>query len=333
MFNLEFAAPWVLYFLLLLPLLAFVYYKLQKNFYPTVKYATLAGIKSAPQSLRSRFSWLPHALKLGGMASIIVALARPQLPLQSISIEAEGIDIMLSMDVSSSMLAQDFSPDRLEASKKVAADFIDRRPNDRIGLISFSGESYTRCPLTTDHVVLQELLSTMQCGLIGDGTAIGMGLANAVKRLKDSKATSKVAILLTDGVNNTGYASPAQAAEAAQKLGVRVYTIGMGTRGKARSPIAINARGEYIYGFTEVEIDEALLQEIALKTGGQYFRATDMKSLEAIYNEIDRLERSKIESTAVKRYEERFHKWLWTALLLLGAAYTLQMVVFKSIVT
>lgn len=267
------------------------------------------------------------------MASIIVALARPQLPLQSIDIQSEGIDIMLAMDVSSSMLAQDFSPDRLEASKQVAADFINRRPNDRIGLISFSGESYTRCPLTTDHVVLQELLSTMQCGLIGDGTAIGMGLANAVKRLKDSKAVSKVAILLTDGVNNAGYASPPQAAEAAQKLGVRVYAVGMGTRGKARSPIAINARGEYIYGFTQVEIDEALLQDIAQKTGGQYFRATDMKSLEAIYNEIDRLERSKIESTAVKRYEERFHKWLWTALLLLGAAYTLQMVVFKSIVT
>jgi Ca-activated chloride channel homolog len=333
MFQLEFANPWVFYFLILLPILAFIYYKLQRQFYPTIKFSTLQGVKTAPDVLRNKFSWLPHALRLAGMAAILVALARPQLPLQSVSVESEGIDIVLSMDVSSSMLARDFEPDRLEASKLVAADFINRRPNDRIGLISFSGESYTRCPLTTDHVVLQELLSTMQCGLIADGTAIGMGLANAVKRLKDSQAKSKVVILLTDGVNNTGYASPEQATESAQKEGVRVYTIGVGTRGKARSPVALNARGEYIYGWTEVQIDEERLQLIAEKTGGQYFRATDMESLEAIYNEIDRLERSKIESTAVKRYEDRFHKWLWTALLLLGAGYLLQLTVFKTIVT
>lgn len=333
MFNIEFARPWVLFFLLVLPILFFIMYKLQMRFYPTVKYSALNGIAQAQQPLRNKFRWLPDLFRVLGLAAIIVALAQPRSQIKSVNIETEGIDIMLSMDVSSSMLAKDFEPNRLEASKSVAADFIMRRSNDRIGLVSFSGESYTRCPLTTDHIVLTELLQTMQCGLIADGTAIGMGLANAVKRLKDSDGKSKVVILLTDGVNNSGYASPTQAAESAVEHGIRVYTIGVGTIGKAQAPIALNARGEYIYGWTEVEIDEILLKHIAEKTGGQYFRATDMASLEAIYNQIDQLERSKIESTAIKKYTDEFAQWLWLAFIFLIIGYFLKMSIFRTIVS
>ena len=333
MFNVEFARPWVLFFLLVLPIIFFILYRMQAKFYPTVKFSSLAGVAQAAQPLRNKFRWLPDLFRTLGLAAIIVALAQPRTALDSVNIETEGIDIMLSMDVSSSMLAQDFEPNRLEASKNVAADFIRRRPNDRIGLVSFSGESYTRCPLTTDQVVLLELLETMECGMIADGTAIGMGLANAVKRLKDSNAKSKVVILLTDGVNNSGYATPTQAAESALEHGVRVYTIGVGSMGKARAPIALNNRNEYIYGWTEVEIDEILLQHIAEKTGGQYFRAVDMQSLEEIYNKIDQLERSKIESTAVKRYTERFGTWALFGFVILAAGYFLKFTVFRSIVS
>ena len=332
MFQLEFSNTWVLWFLLALPMLYFWYYKQQKRYYPTVKYSSTEGIRRAPVTFRTRLHSLLPVARLAALGSIIIALARPQLPMQAADVAAEGIDIMLSMDVSSSMLAKDFEPDRLDASKSVAASFIERRPDDRIGLVAFSGESYTRCPLTTDHVVLIESLETMQCGMIADGTAIGMGLANAVKRLKESTAKSKVVILLTDGVNNAGYTTPLQAAEAAKKLNVRVYTVGVGTNGKARTPIAIDAQGEFIFGWQEVQIDEDLLRQIAAETGGQYFRATDVESLEKVYAEIDRLERSKIEFSSIKRYEEHFHPWLWTALLLLAIEVVLRYTVFKSVV-
>jgi Ca-activated chloride channel homolog len=329
----EFAQAWVLWFLLLLPLVFWYYRRREQSMYPQFRFSSLAGIAQARPSWKIQFRWLPVGVRMLAVACVIVALARPQLPMQSVDVTAEGIDIMLSIDVSGSMQAKDFEPNRLEASKKVAADFVDRRPDDRLGLVAFSGESYTACPLTTDHIVLKDQLSQLQSGMLADGTAIGMGLANAVKRLKESDSKSKVVILLTDGVNNGGYTSPSQAAEAAQKLGVRVYTVGVGTRGKARVPVAGIDPNTPMYVWADVQIDEELLQKIAGQTGGQYFRATDMESLEKIYAEIDRLERSKIESTSVRRYEEHFHPWLWAAVLLLATELLLQYTVFKSIMS
>ena len=272
-------------------------------------------------------------LRLLGLSLAVLALARPQTSLQRDNAFAEGIDIMIAMDVSHSMLARDFEPDRLVAAKEVAARFIQKRPYDRIGLVAFSGESFTQCPLTTDHKILTQLLMGLQCGLVENGTAIGMGLANAVRRLESSTAKSKIVILLTDGENNTGYISPEQAMQAAQNLGIKVYTIGVGTRGRAPTPISINpSTGGYMYALTEVDIDEALLEDIASRTQGQYFRATDMETFENIYDRIDELEKTKIEKTSFRQYREHFWYFVLLAFLVLLAEWLLSKTRYKTLV-
>ena len=331
MFKTEFAQPYFLFLLILLPFWAFWLYKQQENYYPSFRFSTAQGFLKAAGNFKTKFRWLPLAARFICLTFIIIALARPQLPMQSADVSAEGIDIVLSLDESGSMMARDFKPDRFEASKKIAADFIKMRPDDRIGLVSFAGESYTRCPLTTDHVVLTEELLTTEMGFLESGTAIGMGLATAARCLKNSKAKSRVIILLTDGVNEGGYIQPNQAVEMVKKTSICVYTIGVGTKGLAEFPTEfIDAQGERIFQPVQVQIDEQLLKYIAEQCNGKYFRAVDEESLKQIYSEIDKLERSKIQSTSVKLYEEHFQPWLFSALLFLAAELILKVFVFKS---
>ncbi len=251
------------------------------------------------------------------LALMIFALSRPQAEHSEEVVKGEGIDIFLVMDISSSMLARDFNPDRLSVSKRVAEDFISQRTYDRIGLAVFAGESYTQCPLTHDHQVLIEYLRSLECGTLEDGTAIGMGLAAAVNRLKDSQAKSKVVVLLTDGVNNAGYIRPATAAGLAKEFGIRVYTIGVGSYGQALSPVRRRASGEYMFGITNVEIDEELLRSIADQTGGKYYRAISAEALQQVYDEIDQLEKTEVEITVYKRYTELYYRPLMVGMMIL----------------
>ncbi len=296
-----------------------------------VRFPDVADLLGRP-SLRTRLApWLPRARALVLLLAII-ALARPQLHHREEKVVAEVVDILLAMDVSGSMMARDFEPNRLEVTKAMAAKFADARPNDRMGLVAFAGEGYTLCPLTLDHRQLKTALSRLKSGVLDDGTAMGIGLGTAVARLKDSPTKSKIAILLTDGVNNAGDVQPLTAAELAREFSIKVYTIGVGTRGLAPTPIARRQDGEYVYGISEVNIDEALLQKIAESTGGQYFRATDEKSLSAIYAEIDRLERSQVEITRSDSSSELFAWFLFPALLLLVAEVLLRLTWLKTLV-
>lgn len=328
--NIEFVNPELLSLLALIPLAGFWYFRKIRSRQTRLRISTVEPIRSLRSFRTILYPYLP-ILRALSLIAIIIALARPQLSLKEEEIKAEGIDIVLVMDISSSMLAQDFQPDRLEASKQVAKEFIDKRKFDRIGLVVFAGESFTQCPLTTDHRVVKDFLDGLQCGLLEDGTAIGMGLASAVNRMKDSETESKVVILLTDGVNNSGYIKPITAAEIAQELETKVYTIGVGTRGQALSPVSRRSDGRYIFGMANVEIDERLLNEIAEMTGGQYFRATDTESLNAIYAEIDKLEKTEMEITSFKRYSEEFRPFLAFGLLLLLLEVILRLSVFKTL--
>ncbi len=326
--NLEFEHPWLLILLLIIPFMIWWYLRNFTKTSANIKMPhvhTLAGGSSIKAKI---FKWLP-VLRWLAVASLIVALARPQQVLKEEEVKAEGIDIMLVMDLSSSMLARDFNPDRLSVSKEVAQTFVDKRQYDRIGLAVFAAESYTQCPLTTDHKILKEFLSQLRCGLLEDGTAIGMGLAAAVNRLRDSKSESKIVILLTDGVNNAGYIKPIQAAEIAEQIDVKVYTIGVGTMGSAISPISRKSDGSYVFGRARVEIDEELLQEIATLTGGKYYRATTQTVLESIYDEIDRLEKTEIEVSVFKRYNEEFRRFLIFGLILLALEWILKHLIFR----
>jgi len=267
------------------------------------------------------------------LAAIITALARPQTEdISSKTKTTSGIDIVMAIDVSSSMLARDLKPNRLSALKKVAADFIKDRPNDRIGLVAYAGESYTKTPITSDKAIVLNSLNEITYGTLADGTAIGMGLATSVNRLKESKAKSKVIILLTDGVNNSGFIEPQTAAELAVEYGIKTYTIGLGTNGNALSPIAYNSDGTYRYGMIPVEIDEKLLEAIAEATGGAYFRATDNESLEAIYEEINKLEKTEIEEFKYYKYEEKFRPWILLAGILLVLEWVLKNTLFRSFI-
>lgn len=287
--------------------------------------------------LADYFSWkgmlanLLPVLRGIALLTMIIALARPQQILKEEEIKAEGIDIALVIDLSSSMLAQDFKPDRLEVSKRVASEFVDKRAFDRIGLAVFSGEAFTQCPLTTDHRIVKEFLANLKCGILEDGTAIGMGLATAVNRLKDSESKSKVVILLTDGVNNAGYIKPITAAEIAREFDVKVYTIGVGSTGDALTPVSRRRDGEYIFSLARVEIDEGLLENIAKMTGGQYFRATSAESLQRIYDEIDQMEKTEIEVTSIKRYSEEFHNYALGALILLVLEFLMRYAFLRTI--
>jgi len=270
-------------------------------------------------------------LRIFAFAALIMALARPQEPLQEEKVKGEGIDIMLSMDLSSSMLAMDFKPNRLEVSKRVASEFVGKRTFDRVGIVVFAGEAFTQCPLTTDHRIVKEFLSRLECGNLEDGTAIGMGLATAVNRLKDTKAKSKVIILLTDGVNNTGYQSPQLAAKIAKEFSIKIYTIGIGASGEAQTPVSRRSDGTYIFGLARVEMDEPLMREIAQLTGGQYYRATTEQELEQIYAQIDQLEKSEIEITSYKRYGELFRWFVLCAVVLVFMEFLLRHTVLRTI--
>ena len=303
-----FANPTYLYLLLLLiPMIGWYVYKLSKN-QASLQVSSTEGF-DAPEASSWKV-WLRHVpfiLRMAAVAVLVVILARPQSTNSWQNSSTEGIDIVLAMDISTSMMAQDLTPTRLEAPKDVASAFINGRPNDNIGLVVFAAESFTQCPLTTDHTVLLNLFKDVQPGIIQDGTAIGLGLANAVSRIKDSQAKSKVIILLTDGVNNQGEIAPVTAAEIAKTFGVRVYTIGVGTQGKAPYPFQTAFGVQYMD--VDVEIDEPTLKQIAATTGGQYFRATDNASLKEIYSEIDKMEKTKISVQEYSKKQEEYKNW------------------------
>ncbi len=328
MLNISFANPWL--FLLLVPVAALIVWYILRNgkMHATLRVSSMEPVVKQ-SSWKVRFRHLIYVLRFIALFLIVIVLARPQSKNTQKNSRTEGIDIVISLDISSSMLAKDFNPNRLEASKDVATQFISGRPTDRIGLVVFSGESFTQCPLTTDHAVLINLFKDIECGMIEDGTAIGMGLATAVTRLKDSDAKSKVIILLTDGVNNRGSVAPLTAAEIAKTFGIRVYTIGVGTTGKALAPVPTPFGLQYDY--VPVEIDEPILRQIAAETGGKYFRATDNAKLRSIYAEIDKLEKSKIEYTDfTKRNDEYFGILLIAGLLLLIEVFA-RFTIFKTI--
>jgi len=328
--NIEFLHPAFFLLLLLLPVVGYLYLKRRNRHYPTLRMPSLESVKGM-RSWRGQLRAILPLFRLLAFIALVTAMARPQQVLKEEEVEAEGIDIMMAVDLSSSMLAQDFKPNRLEVSKEVAAAFIDKRKYDRIGLAVFAGEAFTQCPLTVDHKVLKGFLSEIECGILEDGTAIGMGLATAVRHLEGSEAKSKIVILLTDGVNNSGYINPEMAAQIAQKLGVKVYTIGVGTTGDALTPISRRSDGRYIFGRARVEIDERLLERIAEQTNGEYFRATSEESLQRIYDQIDQLEKSKIDVSVIKRYSEAFHPFVLAALVLLLLEALLRYTVLRTI--
>ena len=315
MFGDGFAYPWVLWLLLLIPVLAFVYWKRRRQMVTEVTFSSVLPFDHIPGSLREKLRDIPVGLRMLALALFLVALARPQSISNKENVSTEGIDIVLLIDISGSMLAEDFTPNRMQAAKMVAEEFIDGRSSDRIGLVIFSAESFTQCPLTTDYPVLKTLLKEVKSGMIADGTAIGLALANGVNRLKDSKAKSRVMILLTDGVNNRGEIDPITAAKIAATYGIRVYTVGVGAQGEAPYPV------ETPFGIQRrlipVDLDEKTLTGVADMTGGKYYRATDNKKLKAIYKEIDQLERTRIEVTAYKRYSEKYYTWLLLGLVAL----------------
>lgn len=331
--GIEFVNKEFFWLLLALPLAVLWYVFKNKKQTAELKMSSLKGFKITN-------SWLPKlrhllfVLRLLALVLLITALARPQsVDVSTRTKTTRGIDIVMSIDVSASMLAKDLSPNRLEALKDVAADFIKKRPNDRIGLVEYAGESYTKTPITSDKaIVLRSLKSIKYNTIIEGGTAIGMGLATSVNRLKDSKAKSKVIILLTDGVNNSGFIDPKIASELAVEYGIKVYTIGLGTNGMALSPVAILPNGQFQYGRIQVEIDEALLKEIAEVTGGKYFRATNNKKLEEIYDEINKLEKTEIEEFKFYNYDEKFRPLVILAGLLLMLEVLLRLTVFRSFI-
>jgi Ca-activated chloride channel family protein len=326
--NITFAYPGFFWLFILLPLIGWWYIKRLPGRQAGIIFSSVSKIKGI-RSWKATFRHVPFILRLLSMACIIIALARPQSRNDEEMVSGEGIDIVLCIDVSGSMLAQDFTPNRMEAAKEVAANFIANRPTDRIGIVIFSGESFTLCPLTTDQAVLQAQVSNIQSGLLEDGTAIGSGLATSVDRLRASQSKSKVAILLTDGENNGGQIPPVTAKELAKATGVRVYTIGVGTEGFAQVPMQ-TVGGTVIMQREKVNIDEKLLTQIATETGGKYFRAKDNESLRNIYSEIDKLEKSRIEVTALKRYSEKFFPFAIAAVILLLLELLLRFTLFKK---
>ncbi len=311
----EFANPAFLWCLLIVPVIGIwlIYKKFREH--PTVKLSSYGFIPKAKLPFARIMYALSSALVLVSIGLFIIAIARPQTSSSWENISTEGIDIIITMDISASMLAKDFDPNRLEASKEVAKRFIAERPNDRVGLVVYEGEAFTQCPLTTDHRVLTNLMNDIKTGMVEGGTAIGSGLATAINRLKDSDAKSKVIILLTDGVNNSGNIPPITAAEIASEFGIRVYTIGVGSKGRALSPVAMAPNGQFRYDMVEVKIDEKVLQKIADLTDGEYFRATDNHSLSDIYQNIDKLEKTKIEVT---QHSKKLDRFLSIALIAFG---------------
>ncbi|MBK8625541.1 MAG: VWA domain-containing protein [Saprospiraceae bacterium] len=328
--NLHFASPWWFLGLLIIPLMIWWQYFSSKSKETTVTLSDISGLDGIISWKEKVYPWLP-LLTIGAILMFIIAMARPQLSLSEEKVKADGIDIMLVMDLSSSMLSKDFDPDRLEVSKMVAKEFVEKRVHDRIGLVVFAGEAFTQCPLTTDHNIVTDFLSGLQVGMLEDGTAIGMGLATAVNRLKDSKAKSKIIILLTDGVNNAGYINPNTAAEIAKKYDVKVYTIAVGTMGQALSPVNRRSDGQYMFAMASVEIDTELLKHISQMTDAKYFRAVDRASLEDIYAEIDRLEKTEIEVNVYKRYKDEYRLFLLIGFGLVMMSWVLSKTIFRTL--
>ena len=311
-----FEYPEVMWFFAVPVLLVLLYlYKELKSRNPHMRVSTIAPWKSGGMSVLAVLRHLPFIFRSGALCFIIVALARPRSSTETEKVDTEGIDIVFAIDVSTSMLARDFTPDRISAAKDIAIEFISQRPSDRMGIVVFAGESYTQCPLTTDRATLINLMKEVQTGLIDDGTAIGNGLATAVARMKDSDAKSRVIILITDGVNNMGEVAPLTAAEVAKTYGVRVYTIGVGANGTAPYPM-MTPFGVQMQN-VQVEIDEDLLKQVADMTGGRYYRATDNTKLAEIYSEINKMEKARTTVDSFPVYKELFPKYAFAALVLL----------------
>ena len=330
--NIVFKNPEFLWLLILLPVMAYMLYKFKFVRLNNFKFSNLESFNL--NTLKSKLYPLINIFRIITLLLVIVALARPQEISNSTRTKtSSGIDIVIAVDISSSMLAQDLKPNRLEALKTVASQFINDRINDRIGLVIYAGESYTKTPVTSDKdLVIKSLSDITFDGIIEDGTAIGMGLATSVNRLKESKAKSKVIILLTDGVNNSGFIDPSTAADLAANFEIKTYTIGLGTNGNARAPVALNPNGSFRFGMTKVEIDEELLKNVASKTGGLYFRATDNKKLAEIYNEINKLEKTEVEEIKYSDSEEKYRLLIIAAIGLIFVELILKYTVFRSII-
>jgi Ca-activated chloride channel family protein len=329
--GVDFTQNEFLWLLLLVPVLVLWYVIKLKKQTAQLSISSVQGFQK--NSIWSTLKHLLFGLRMLAVTLVVLALARPQtVDVSSKTKTTRGIDIVMAIDVSASMLAKDLKPNRLEALKNVAGDFIKGRPNDRIGLVEYAGESYTKTPITSDKgIVLQSLKTIKYNTVITGGTAIGMGLATAVNRIKDSKAKSKIIILLTDGVNNAGFIDPQTASELAVEYGIKTYTIGLGTNGMALSPIAIR-NGVFQYGKIQVEIDEELLKEIAEVTGGRYFRATNNRKLKEIYKEIDALEKTELEEFKFYNYEEKFRPLIWVALMLIVFEFLMRFTLFRSFI-
>lgn len=328
--NIEYTHPQFLWLLILVPLMALWYFLMRNKNSASLTLASTASF--GKPSLLSKLKPLLYVLRLLAVSALIVALARPRITSVSTKVNTnKGIDIVMAIDVSASMLAKDLKPSRLEALKKVAIDFVNKRPNDRIGIVVYAGESFTQTPITSDKRIVKNTIDKIQWGQLDGGTAIGMGLGSAVNRLKDSKAKSKVIILLTDGVNNSGFVDPKTATELAKELEIKTYTIGIGTKGTALSPVSM-LNGKLHYENVPVEIDEELLKYIADETGGKYFRATDNTKLRAIYNEINKLEKTEIEEYKYYNYDEKYRSLVILAGLFLLLEMTLKFTIFRSFI-
>lgn len=327
--NIEFEHPWLISGLLLLPLL---YWWIKTKGRSFLSFLPLTAIDPEPvaKTYKILFYRMLPFLKLFSLALFIIALSGPRLTLKEESVKAEGIDIIMALDVSPSMLALDFEPTRLEASKKLAKEFINNRKYDRIGIVIFSGEAFTLSPVTTDLQLLTNYIDQIQAGILKDGTALGNGLASAINRLKESETKSKVIILLTDGVNNSGYVDPRLSIDMAKEFGIKVYTIGVGTNGYAESPVS-NIFGKLVYQKIKVELDEELLKTIAESTNGYYFRATDNNELKKIYEKIDKLEKTKVEISVFNRYSEEFRIFTIIALLIMLIIFLLENTLLRSL--
>ncbi len=333
MTNITFQNPEFFWLFLILPLLVVWYFLKKKLEKPTLKISSLQGFK-ATNSILPKLKPLLFIMRLLALSALIVAIARPRtVDVSNKSITTNGIDIVIASDVSGSMLAKDLKPNRMEALKRVAADFVEERINDRIGIVVYAAEAYTKTPVTSDKdVVLNAVNSIQYDNVLQDGTAIGMGLATAVNRLKDSKAKSKVIILMTDGVNNAGFLDPSMATDIAAQYGVKVYTIGIGTNGNAMFPYAYAPNGGFLFKMMPVKIDEVMMKDIARKTGGKYFRAQSNSSLENIYSEINKLEKTKSEELKYVNYDEKYRPLVLLAGLLLLIEIVLRNSVFKSFI-
>jgi Ca-activated chloride channel family protein len=331
--NVTFLNPEFFWLFLLIPIaIAWLFWRRNKQT-PTLKVSSLKGFQGTNSILAKVYPFL-HVLRLLALSSLIVAMARPRtVDISNKTKTTKGIDIVMAVDVSGSMLAKDLKPNRMEALKRVASDFVQQRPNDRIGLVVYAAEAYTKTPVTSDKAVILDAISSIKYdNVLQDGTGIGMGLTTAINRLKESKAKSKVIILLTDGVNNAGFIEPETASDIAQQYGIKVYTIGIGTNGMAEFPYAIAPNGQFLFRMMQVEIDVKLLQSIAQKTGGKYFRATGNDKLAQIYKEINKLETTEIEELKFYDYDEKYRPFVWIAGILLLAEISLRNTIFRSFI-